>query len=117
MEVRVIANAPVLRGEVLGGPTEFAQLALDAVQELFHVTALKGRLRRADVVENRAVDVEEVFLLGDVVAVLEERPHHPGMGQGDLQAFDRLLGCHGVAVPGLGVGGFGAGADSASSFE
>src|SRR5437762_3314843 len=92
------------------------------MQVLGGVALLPGQLHRPAVVEDGAVDVEELLLLLDLLGVLEERPHHPGVRQHHVQPAERFFRAHrdasdtGAAGAGRLAGSAG-GPASDSSFE
>src|SRR5262245_60021622 len=90
---------------------------------LLGIAALLRRLDGPADVEDGAVDVEDLLVLLGLVGVLEERPHHPRVGEDAVELRHRLLVGHGYA-PGCGLlgaawlaAGFGACWLSASSLE
>src|SRR4051812_35646950 len=123
LKVGVNRDAPILAREQLGHATQLGELAPDAMQVVLRVPALVGRLDGPAVVEDGARHVEQFLVVLHLVGVLEVRPHHPGVGENDVEALDGFFGGHGAAsetgpTGGAGCGaGLPAGADSESSLE
>src|SRR5262245_34078536 len=61
-----------------------------------------GRLDSAAVVENHAMDFEHCGIVLNFLGMLEERAHHPGVGEHGIEPFHRFLGRHGLAS-GIGL--------------
>src|SRR5262249_41874611 len=108
LEVRVVGDAAILPGEELRRAAQLRQLALDAAEIVCVVLALIAGLHGTDRVEQRAVDLEHLLVVLDLLRVLEEGADHPGVGQDDVDALDRFLGGHGC-VSGVVCGGRSAG--------
>src|SRR5262249_7118779 len=113
---------PIVGGEKLRLLPQFRQLALDAVQVVIHVLALVGRLDRAAVIEDHPVDFEHLFVVLDLLRMLEKRADHPGVGQDGIEPFHCFLGRHGRASGFVDTAATAAGfaedlPDSASSLE
>jgi hypothetical protein len=95
LEVGVVGDAAVLAFQGGRRGAQLRQLAADSPQVLGVVAALKARLGGSDVVVDGAVNVDQFFVVLDFLGVFQETPHHPGMGQDDVQAFDGGGGRHG----------------------
>ena len=65
--------------------------------------ALVARLHGPDVVEDHAVDVEHLLVVLDLVGVLEEVAHHPGVGQDGVEPLHGF-GRGSSALPSAGGG-------------
>src|SRR5262245_48570733 len=74
------------------------------MQILRGVLTLPGRLGRPDEVEDPPMHVEHLLVFLDLVGVLEEIAHHPGVRHHHVDALHRLVRTHiGFSAPAAGA--------------